>query len=88
MGPIARAQNWLEAPIPDVGKHTGNLVERCQKHERPRHKPALLARLNLLQPYGSRCSCTPRRNSSRSPALMPRFIKKSNLSRTKAVNTR
>jgi crotonobetainyl-CoA:carnitine CoA-transferase CaiB-like acyl-CoA transferase len=25
-GPIARAQNWLEAPIPDVGEHTGKIL--------------------------------------------------------------
>ena len=46
MGSITRAQNWLEAPIPDVGEHTGNLVERCRKHERPRHERLpFLARL-------------------------------------------
>jgi hypothetical protein len=57
LGPIARAQNWLEAPIPDVGEHTGNLVERCRKHERPRHEPAFSGPAYLLQPYCSRCSC-------------------------------
>ena len=57
MGPIARAQNWPEAPIPDVGEHTGNLVEWCRKHERPRHEPAFSGPAYLLQPYCSRCSC-------------------------------